>query len=183
MEGSYHRVTSNCLLSVYVFSLTTTIISILDSNVVEPKLLVPLAIFLILFLFLMMTVPLSGGHMSPILRFIAALRDLITLARAAIYVLFQCAGSVIGFFIHQNVMDRQTVQNHSLGGCTIDGNGATTHPLSPEIALILDFVCTYVFLFLGVTVAFDKKRCKELGVTMVCVLLSASLSIAVSSEI
>ena len=48
----------------YVFILTTTIISILDSNVVEPKLLVPLAIFLILFLFLMMTVPLSGGHES-----------------------------------------------------------------------------------------------------------------------
>ena len=130
----------------YVFNLTTTIISILDSNVVEPKLLVPLAIFLILFLFLMMTVPLSGGHMSPILTFIGALRGLITLARAAIYVLFQCAGSVIGFFIHQNVMDRQTVQNHSLGGCTIDGSGATTHPLSPEIALILELVWTCVSL-------------------------------------
>ena len=83
---------------------------------------------------------------SPILRFIAALRGLITLARTAIYVLFQCAGSVIGFFIHQNVMDCQAVQNHSLGGCTIDGNGATTHPLSPEIALILELVCTCVSL-------------------------------------
>ena len=32
----------------------------------------------------------------------------------------------------------------------------------------LEFVCTYAFLFLGVTVAFDKKRCKELGLAMVC---------------
>ncbi|KAK7852935.1 aquaporin pip-type [Quercus suber] len=78
----------------YVLTLTTIITSILDSNVVEPKLLVPLAIFLILFLFLMMTVPLSGGHMSPVLTFIAALRGLITLARAAIYVLAQCAASL-----------------------------------------------------------------------------------------
>ena len=63
-----------------VFTLTTTIISILDSHEVEPKLLVPLAIFLVLFLFLMTTVPLSGGHMNPILTFIAALKGLITLA-------------------------------------------------------------------------------------------------------
>ena len=68
-----------------VFTLTTTIISILDSHEVEPKLLVPLAIFLILFLFFMMTVPLSGGHMNPILTFIAALKGLITLARAAVH--------------------------------------------------------------------------------------------------
>ena len=44
---------------------------------------------------------------------------------------------------------------------------------------MLEFVCTFIVLLLGITVAFDKKRCKELGVTMVCVLLSASLSIAV----
>ena len=68
-----------------VFTLTTTIISILDSHEVEPKLLVPLAIFLVLFLFLMTTVPLSSGHMNPILTFIAALKGLITLARAAIH--------------------------------------------------------------------------------------------------
>ena len=153
-----------------VFTLTTTIISILDSHEVEPKLLVPLAIFLILFLFLMMTVPLSGGHMSPILTFIAALKGLITLARAAIYVLAQCAGPITGFYILQNVMDRQTVQSHFLGGCTVDG---------PAIALILEFVCTFVFLFLGVTVAFDKKRCKELGMAMVCVVVAGSLALAV----
>jgi len=61
-------------------------------------------------------------------------------------------------------------------GCTINSNGSG---VSLGTALMLEFVCTFIVLLLGITVAFDKKRCKELGVTMVCVLLSASLSIAV----
>uniref|UniRef100_A0A7N2MZV4 Uncharacterized protein n=1 Tax=Quercus lobata TaxID=97700 RepID=A0A7N2MZV4_QUELO len=72
--------------ALIVFTLTRTIISCLDSHAVEPKLLVPLAVFIIAFLFLMVTIPLSGGHMSPAFTFIAALRGLVTLARAAINV-------------------------------------------------------------------------------------------------
>ena len=87
-----------------------------------------------------------------------------------IYVLAQCAGSITGFYILQNVMDCQTIQSHFLGGCTVDG---------PATALILKFVCTFVFLFLGVTLAFDKKRCKELGIAMVCVVMAGSLALAV----
>ena len=87
-----------------------------------------------------------------------------------IYVLAQCAGSITGFYILQNVMDCQTIQSHFLGGCTVDG---------PATALILKFVCTFVFLFLGVTLAFDKKRCKELGIAMVCVVVAGSLALAV----
>ena len=74
--------------ALIVFTLTT-IISCLDSHAVEPKLLVPLAVFIISFLFLLVTIPLSGGQMSPAFTFIAALRDLVTLSRAAIYVLAQ----------------------------------------------------------------------------------------------
>ena len=73
--------------ALIVFTLTT-IISCLDSHAVEPK-LVPLAVFIISFLFLMVTIPLSGGQMSPAFTFIAALRGLVTLSRAAIYVLAQ----------------------------------------------------------------------------------------------
>ena len=87
-----------------------------------------------------------------------------------IYVLAQCAGSITGFYILQNVMDCQTIQSHFLGGCTVDG---------PATTLILEFVCTFVFLFLGVTLAFDKKRCKELGIAMVCVVVAGSLALAV----
>jgi aquaporin-4 len=116
--------------------------------------------------------------MSPILTFIAALRGLVTLSRVAIYVLAQCVGSILGFIILKKVMEPDTVKNHSLGGCTLDGNGPTS-ALAPETALILEFVCTYVVLFVGVTVAFDKKRCKELGIAMVCVIVAGSMALAV----
>ena len=87
-----------------------------------------------------------------------------------IYVLAQCAGSITGFYILQNVMDCQTIQSHFLGGCIVDGLAT---------ALILEFICTFLFLFLGVTLAFDKKRCKELGIAMVCVVVAGSLALVV----
>lgn len=40
--------------------------------------------------------------------------------------------------------------------------------LSPTNAFILEFSCTIIVLLVGVTVAFDKRRCKELGLQMVC---------------
>jgi hypothetical protein len=45
--------------------------------------------------------------------------------------------------------------------------------------LILEFSCTFVVLFVGVTVAFDKKRCKELGLAVVCVVVAGSMALAV----
>ncbi|KAF3434669.1 hypothetical protein FNV43_RR21754 [Rhamnella rubrinervis] len=162
-----------------MFSLTTTIITCLDSQATDPKLLIPFAVFIIAFLFLLVTVPLSGGHMNPIFTFIAALRGLITLTRASIYVLAQCLGSLIGFVLIQNVMNRDAVRKHSLGGCSVTRNGDETIGISSTTALVLEFSCTFLVLFIGVTVGFDKKRCKELGLVMVCVVVAASMGLAV----
>jgi aquaporin-4 len=161
-----------------MFTLTSSIISCLDSHEVDPKLLVPLAVFIIAFLFLIATVPLSGGHMSPVFTIIACLKGVITLARASIYVLAQCLGSIMGFLIIRTVMNHQTAHKYSLGGCTIDANGAIS-AVSRETALILEFSCTFVVLFVGVTVAFDKKRCKELGLAVVCVVVAGAMALAV----
>ena len=51
--------------------------------------------------------------------------------------------------------------------------------LSPETALTLEFVCICLVLFVGVTLGFDKKRCKELGISMVCVVVAESMALAV----
>ena len=51
--------------------------------------------------------------------------------------------------------------------------------LSPETALTLEFVCTCLVLFVGVTLGFDKKRFKELGISMVCVVVAESMALAV----
>lgn len=161
-----------------VFTLTTSIISCLDSHVSEQKLLVPIAVFIIAFLFLMVTVPLSGGHMSPVFTFIAALKGIVTLARAATYVLAQCLGSIVGFLIINSVMSHNAARRYSLGGCLIAGNG-TSAGISAETALILEFTCTFVVLFVGVTIAFDKRRCKELGLVVVCAIVAGAMAIAV----
>ncbi|EEF28782.1 aquaporin transporter, putative, partial [Ricinus communis] len=54
-------VATSCLL----FTLTISIISSLESHESEPKILVPLAVFIIAFFFLLTTVPLSGAGINP----------------------------------------------------------------------------------------------------------------------
>nr|AJI43714.1 X intrinsic protein [Hevea brasiliensis]AKN79687.1 X-intrisic protein subfamily member 1;1 [Hevea brasiliensis] len=165
-------VATACLL----FTLTISIISCLESHVPEPKLLVPFAVFIIAFFFLLTTVPLSGGHMSPVFTFIAALKGVITLVRALLYVLAQCIGSIMAYMVIKNVMNNSAVEKYSLGGCMIDGNEGG---IASGTALVLEFSCTFVVLFVGVTVAFDKRRFKELGLVMVCVILAATMGLAI----
>ncbi|CAL9022734.1 unnamed protein product [Prunus brigantina] len=59
-------------------------------------------------------------------------------------------------------MSHDLEQKFLLGGCTLNGNGET-HGISPGDAFLLQFVCTFLLLFVGITVAFDKKRSKEAG--------------------
>ncbi|KAK8658476.1 hypothetical protein V6N13_036682 [Hibiscus sabdariffa] len=167
-------VATACLL----FTLTVSIVACLDSHEANPKLLVPFAVFVIAFLFLMATVPLSGGHMSPVFTFIAMLKGIISLARASIYILAQCLGSIAGFLLLDSVMNHAAADKYSLGGCTIDGHGSTSG-VSPGTAFILEFSCTFVVLFVGVTIAFDKRRSKELGLSMVCALVAGAMALAV----
>ncbi|XP_058730277.1 aquaporin PIP2-7-like isoform X1 [Vicia villosa] len=161
-----------------MFTLSTCIIACLDSHEVDPKLSVPFVVFIIVFLFLIVTVPLSGGHMSPVFTFIATLKGVTTLSRALLYVLAQCIGSIIGFYILKCVMDPRLVNTYSLGGCAIGGKGLNSS-ISQYEALLLEFSCTFLVLFLGVTLAFDKKRSKNLGLPMVCLVIAGAMALAV----
>lgn len=174
MEGSPYRNSGNYLLYIHTHYI---IISCFESHVSEPKLLVPFVVFIICFVFILTIIPLSGAILNPLVTFIAALKGAVTLERACVYFLGQCIGSIMGYLLIKCVISHDAVVKYMLGGCTINSNGSG---VSLGTALMLEFVCTFIVLFLGITVAFDKKRCKELRVTMVCVLLSsASLSIAV----
>lgn len=162
-----------CLL----FTLTSSIISCLESSHgVEPKFLIPVVVFIIAFFLLLVTVPLSGGHINPVFTFIAALKGVITVVRALFYVMAQCLGSIMAYLVIQSVMDKSAAGKYSLGGCMIDGNG---EGINPGTALILEFSCTFIVLFAAVTVAFDKRRSKELGLQMICVILAGAMAIAI----
>ncbi|CAL5212479.1 unnamed protein product [Lathyrus oleraceus] len=165
-----------------MFTLSTTIIACLDSHEVDPKLSVPFAVFIIVFLFLIVTVPLSGGHMSPVFTLIATLKGVTTLSRALLYILAQCIGSIIGFYILKCVMDPRLVNTYSLGGCAIGGKGLNSS-INQYEALLLEFSCTFLVLFLGVTLAFDKKRSKNLGLPMVCLVIAGAMALAVFMSI
>nr|XP_029154700.1 aquaporin TIP4-2-like [Arachis hypogaea] len=162
-----------------MFTLTTSIIACLDSHEVAAKLLVPLAVFIIAFLFLIVTIPLSGGHMSPVFTFIAALKGVVTLVRALIYVIAQCIGSIIGFIMLKCVMDPKLEHKYSLGGCTISNDSDKGLGSKPQVALLVEFSCTFLVLFIGITLGFDKKRSKELGLPMVCVVIAGAMALAV----
>lgn len=144
-----------------------------------PSFLFPFAVFIIVFLFLIVIVPLSGGHMNPIFTFIAALKGVVTLSRALLYVSAQCIGSIIGFFVLKSVMEPKLADTYSLGGCALGDLKGKIPGIKPQDALLLEFSCTFLVLFLGLTLAFDKKRCKELGLPMVCLVVAASLALAV----
>ncbi|XP_028765735.1 aquaporin TIP4-2-like [Neltuma alba] len=158
--------------ALLMFTLTTSIIACLDSHETDPKLLVPFAVFIIAFLFLMVTVPLSGGHMSPVFTFIAALKGVITLTRALLYIISQCIGSIVGFLIIKTVMDERLALTYSLGGCAISG-------LKQQEALLIEFCCTFVVLFVGVTIAFDKRMSVHLGLPMLCLVIAGAMALAV----
>lgn len=116
--------------------------------------------------------------MSPVFSFIATLKGLISPTHAAIYVLAQCIGSVIGFIIIKSVMSHEATVKYSLGGCTIASSGMNPG-LGPATALMLEFWCTFVVLFVGVTVAFDRRRCEEHGLPTVCMVVAGVMGLVV----
>lgn len=164
--------------SFLIFCLTSSIISCLNSHESDPKFLIPIAVFIILFLFLLVTFPLSGGFMSPIFAFIAALRGGITFTRAIVYILAQCLGSILAFLMIKDAMSPDVADKYSLGGCTIRGTDDTPG-IGLTTALILEFACTFVVLYVGVTVVLDEKMSERLGLPMVCGMIAGSSAVAV----
>ncbi|MBA0562196.1 hypothetical protein Golob_007261 [Gossypium lobatum] len=65
------------------------------------------------------------------------------------------------FLILSSVMSQDAAKKYSLGGCTIDGNKPNSG-VSFRTTLMLEFCCTFVVFFVSVTIAFDKRRSKEL---------------------
>jgi len=117
--------------------------------------------------------------MNPAFTYIALLKGIITCSRASAYILAQCLGSTIGFLLLKAVMSHQAVKKYSLGGCLIRDRTVPSSDLSPTSALVMEFSCTFAVLYVGVTVALDKRRSKELGLPMVCAIIAAIWALTV----
>ncbi|KAJ8767578.1 hypothetical protein K2173_017922 [Erythroxylum novogranatense] len=165
-------VSTACLL----FSLTISVTGCMELHIGEPKLLLPILVFGIVFLFVLVTIPLTGAHMNPTFSLMAALKGIVTPVRALVYVVAQCLGSLMAAIVVKSMMQSSTVERHSLNGCLVDRNG---EGVNTGIALGIEFSSTFFVLFLILTVAYDQKRFKELGLPMMCVLMSGVFALVV----
>ncbi|KAL4616034.1 hypothetical protein ACB092_07G170000 [Castanea dentata] len=160
----------------FIFTLVTFIIASLESRVSEPRLLLLFAVFIPCFLFIWVMFPLSGAFMNPMVTFIAALMGVVTTVRACVYFLGQLGGSIFAYFLLKIVMNDEMVDKYLVGGCPINRDGTG---ISLGTALLLEFISCFIVLLTSMTVVFDKRRFKELGVTVVCALIAASISVAI----
>ncbi|XP_048128331.1 aquaporin-like isoform X2 [Rhodamnia argentea] len=154
--------------AVLVFALDTIVISSYETETKTPNLIMSFLIAVTVAILLLATSPVSGGHINPVITFSAALTGLISLSRAAIYILAQCVGAVLGALALKAVVNSKIEQAFSLGGCTLNivapgPKGPVTIGLDLVQALWLEIICTFVFLFASVWIAFDHRQARALG--------------------
>ncbi|KAF8410459.1 hypothetical protein HHK36_002988 [Tetracentron sinense] len=141
-------------------------------------------IFITITILLLATIPISGGHINPVITFSATLLGLISISRAFIYILAQCVGAVLGALALKAVVSSKIEQAFSLGGCTLTviapgPNGPITVGLETGQALWLEIICTFVFLFASIWIAFDHRQAKALGRIPVCLIIGGVLGLLV----
>ncbi|CAN0910096.1 Probable aquaporin PIP1-4, partial [Linum grandiflorum] len=171
--------------AILVFSLDTIVISTLESKITMPNLVLSCLVAPIISILLIATFPISGGHMNPIITFAAFLVGLDSAAKAAIYILAQCLGGIVGALALKAVVNTTIESTFSLGGCTLtvvtpgpDGRPIVTG-LGAGQALWLEIICGFVFLFASVWMAFDGRQVRALGRVTVCVIIGIVLGLLV----
>ncbi|OVA04905.1 Major intrinsic protein [Macleaya cordata] len=109
----------NGVTAVLVFTLDTLVISSYQTQTKTPNLLSFFFVFLTVTLLLLSTIPISGGHINPVITFSAALVGLISFSRATIYIVAQYACAVLGALALKAIISSSIGQTFSLGGCTL----------------------------------------------------------------
>ncbi|KAK6240812.1 hypothetical protein SCA6_006201 [Theobroma cacao] len=159
--------------AVLVFVMDTIVISSYETETETPHLIMSFLIAVTITILLLATFPISGGHINPVISLAAALTGIISFSRAAVYILAQCVGGILGALALQAVVNSKIEQTFSLGGCTLtivvpSANGPLVIGLKTSQALWLEIFCTFVLLFASIWIAFDKRQAKHLGRVMVC---------------
>ncbi|QHO55679.1 hypothetical protein S83_006964 [Arachis hypogaea] len=167
----------NCML---MFMQTGSILGCLDSNEVDPQLLVPVVIFILLFLLLINTIPFSEFHMSSTVTVIATLKNVITITRGLMYIIAQCIGSITGFIILKYVMNPKLQEKYSFKSCAIGDDHNIKLGSKPLVAFFIEFSFTSLVLF---TLGFDKKKLEKLGLPRVSAVTAGALALTTFASI
>ncbi|XP_049400277.1 uncharacterized protein LOC125864351 isoform X8 [Solanum stenotomum] len=170
--------------AVLVFMLDTIVISTFESDTKMPNLIMSILIAVVITILLLAVVPVSGGHINPVISFSAALVGIISMSRAIIYIMAQCIGAILGALALRAVVSSSIEDTFSLGGCTVTiiapgPNGPITLGLETAQALWLEIFCTFVFLFASIWMAYDHRQAKALGHVTVLSIVGVVLGLLV----
>ncbi|KAI3718346.1 hypothetical protein L6452_19213 [Arctium lappa] len=165
--------------AVLVFMLDTIVISSFETQTKTPNVLMSILIAITITILLLAVCPISGGHMNPVISFSAALVGLISLSRAFIYILAQCVGALLGALALQAVVSTDIEQSFALGGCTIVAPNGPTTGIETSQALWLEIICTFIFLFASIWLAYDHRQAKALGGVIVFSIIGIVLGVLV----
>ncbi|KAI3774326.1 hypothetical protein L1987_48877 [Smallanthus sonchifolius] len=154
--------------AVLVFMIDTIVISSYETQNKSPNILIAILIGITITILLLALFPISGGHMTPVISFSAALVGLISLSRAFIYIFAQCVGALLGALALQAVVSHNIAQTYSLGGCTLTVitpglKGPVVTGIETSQAFWLEVICTFILLFASVWLAYDHRQAKALG--------------------
>ncbi|KAF7142769.1 hypothetical protein RHSIM_Rhsim05G0064100 [Rhododendron simsii] len=169
---------------ILVFMIDTIVISTFLMDTQASNLILATLVALIVAILLIAVGPVSGGHINPIVTFSAALVGLISFSRAFIYIVAQCAGAVLGALALRAVVSGAIAETYSLGGCTLTvvapgPDGPVTTGLETSPALCLEIICSFVFLFASLWMAFDGRQAKKMGNVLVCSIVGLVLGLLV----
>ncbi|PWA66289.1 major intrinsic protein, Aquaporin-like protein [Artemisia annua] len=170
--------------AVLVFMIDTIVISSFETQTKIPNVLMSTLIAITITILLLAVHPISGGHMNPVISFSAALVGLISISRAFIYIIAQCVGGLLGALALQAVVTHDIAQNFSLGGCTLTviapgPNGPVVTGIDTSQAFWLEIICTFIFLFASIWLAYDHRQAKALGIIVVFTIIGIVLGLLV----
>lgn len=170
--------------AILVFAIDTIVISSIETETKTPNLVMSILIAITVTILLLAVHPVSGGHINPVISFSAALVGLISISRAAIYILAQCIGGVLGALALKAVVSSEIEQNFSLGGCTLTvvapgPHGPIVVGLETSQALWLEIICTFIFLFASIWMAYDHRQAQQLGHVKVFSIIGVVLGLLV----
>ncbi|KDP27598.1 hypothetical protein JCGZ_19603 [Jatropha curcas] len=167
-----------------VFAMDTIVISTYETETKTPNLIMSALIAITVTILLIATSPISHGHINPVITFAALFTGRVSLSRAAVYILAQCLGAILGALALKAVLNSTVEETFSLGGCTLSivapgPHGPILIGLETDRALWLEIICTFFFLFSSIWLAFDKRQSTPLGRVIVCCIIGLVVGLLV----
>ncbi|CAL1385110.1 unnamed protein product [Linum trigynum] len=163
--------------TLILLSLATAAVGCSESQHSDPKLTIPLFVFAIAFLFLYVTIPISGGFLNPTFATIAALKGVVTLTRGLCCVVAECLGALLTSVLLRLTMAHPLAHKYSLAGCVMN-DAVSNSGVGQGTAFVVEFTTTFLVLFTAVTVAFDRVRAKEIGLAGVTAVIATAYALA-----